>query len=68
MKEFENWYNQFNNALTSKTEKKMQERAWEAALRWALEQEDWIGPDEGGSWGIDKWEIEEELNGENITT
>lgn len=34
MTEFENWYNQFNNSLTSKTEKKMQERAWRAALEW----------------------------------
>ena len=36
--------------------------AWKAALEWALEQETWIGPDDGGEEGIALCIIEEELN------
>jgi hypothetical protein len=45
MREFKKWYNQFNTATMSQTEKMLQQRAWKAALMWVLKA-DWNTPDE----------------------
>lgn len=58
MEEFKKWFNQFNNSLTSKTEKKMQERAWIAALEWVLDN---VEEDDAGRCMISVTEIEKEL-------
>ena len=38
-----------------------EEAGWQAALKWALEQEEWQGTDDCGCWGVSKYDIKEEL-------
>lgn len=68
MKEFEKQFNK-NYSLPPTIErgpvgrdfKNGCEKMWRVALEWALEQNTWIGNDDGDGWGIDKYVIEEEL-------
>jgi len=58
----EQWWDEVGQYLFSTYLTKGQSKTiWRAALEFALEQEDWIGPDEGGNFGIESYIIREEL-------
>jgi hypothetical protein len=59
---YDKGFNKWDSGCVANTELCIFAEGWKVALEWALEQETWIGNDDDGEWGIDKDEIEEELN------